>query len=342
MINVQENVLLKEYTTFKIGGKAKYFVVARGLMELMEAILFAREKKIPFFVLGGGANILVSDEGYQGLVIKNEMKKRICVEASYGTNIVILGAGEEWDDAVAYTISKNLYGLENLSGIPGTVGACPVQNIGAYGQEIKNVLCSLKAIDSETGEERIFTNSDCEFSYRNSIFKRKEYRKYIIVEVSFLLKKHTETNIGYKDLQLYFLAKNMQKPALDVVRKAVLEIRANKFPDLETHGLAGSYFKNPIVTQDKFNELKSEYPAMPGFPEGEGLVKIPLAWILDNVCKLKGHIEGKVGLFERQPIILVNYGGATADEVKTFSDKIKKIVLEKVGLVVEEEVELIK
>ena len=341
MINIQENISLKDYTTFKIGGLARYFTTVKNLAELKEAVTFSKSKGLPFFVLGGAANILVSDEGFPGLVIKMEIKGMARVAMSLDSTLVILGAGEDWDEAVAYTVEKKLYGLENLSGIPGTVGASPVQNIGAYGQEVKNVMCSLKALNTDTGEVEIFNNDDCYFSYRDSIFKRPENKKYIITEVSFLLKTKSETNIGYKDLQLYFLAKGQAKPGLKEVREAVLQIRAGKFPDLKTTGLAGSFFKNLIVSQTEYAGLKEKYPLVPGFAEDDDKVKVPLAWILDNVCGLKGYREGNVGLYEKQPIILVNFGGADEKEVSKFAEKISDIVKQKINLNIEWEVEKI-
>jgi len=341
-IEIKENILLKDYTTFKIGGRARYFTVVKSLEEMKDAIIFSKKNRLPFFVLGGGSNILISDLGFSGLVIKNEIKKKVTVEASTDSSLVIFGSGENWNEAVEYSISKNLYGLENLSGIPGTVGASPVQNIGAYGQEIKNVMCSLKALDTETMEEKIFTNSDCRFSYRDSIFKIKENKKYIITEVSFLLKKNGQVNIGYKDLQLYFLIKGLLKPSLREVSDATIKIRREKFPDLKNNGLAGSFFKNVIMAEEEFNKLKENFPNLPGYEEPDKKVKVPLAWILDNICQLKGYRDGNVGLYDKQPIILVNYGGAMAVDVINFSEKIKKIVKEKTLLDIEWEVELVK
>jgi UDP-N-acetylmuramate dehydrogenase len=342
MINIQENILLKDFTTFKIGGSARYFAIVMSVDELKEIVIFLRAKKVPFFVLGGGSNILISDKGYDGLVIKNEIKGRFTKDMAEAGSLVTFGAGENWDEAVAYSISKDLFGLENLSGIPGTVGASPVQNIGAYGQEIKNVLSSVKVIDMESGEEIIFNNADCYFSYRDSIFKKEASKKYIITEVSFLLRKDSQVNISYKDLQLYFLEKTNLKPILGEVREAVLQIRSKKFPSLIETGLAGSFFKNPIISQEKFNELKVLLPALPGFPEVNEKVKVPLAWILDNVCQLKGYREGNVGLYDKQPIILVNYDGATEKEVSVFAKKIVDIVKNKIDLDIEWEVELVK
>lgn len=342
MIKIQENILLKDFTTFKIGGLARYFVIVKDLNELREAVNFSKGKKVPFFVLGGGSNILMSDNGFSGLVIKNEIKGKVYKDMSGSDGWITFGAGENWDEAVAYSIAKGLFGLENLSGIPGTVGASPVQNIGAYGQEVKNVIASVKIFDTETEEESILNNSDCYFSYRDSIFKREAGKKYIIVEVSFLLKKNGQVNISYKDLQLYFLGKGTLKPSLKEVREAVLEIRSKKFPNLKENGLAGSFFKNPIISQKKFNELKEKFPLLPGFPEANEKVKIPLAWILDNVCQLKDYRIGNVGLYDKQPIILVNYGGATEKEVSTFAKKISDIVKIKTSLDIEWEVDLVK
>lgn len=339
MITIQENILLRDYTTFKIGGHARYFTIIKNIDELKEVAVFIKNNKLPFFVLGGGSNVLISDQGYNGLIIKNEIKGKFYKEMSKTSYLLTFGAGENWDEAVAYSISKGFFGLENLSGIPGTVGASPVQNIGAYGQEIKNVLTSVKVVDIETGEEIIINNLNCFFSYRYSIFKKLASKKYIIVEVSFLLKNNSQVNIGYKDLQLYFLERKNLKPKLNDVRTAVLEIRSMKFPDLNNHGLAGSFFKNPIISLEKFSELKERFPAMPCFPEADENVKVPLAWILDNICQLKGYREGNVGLYDKQPVILVNYGGATEKEVSVFAKKISDIVETKTGLCIEWEVE---
>lgn len=340
-MKIQENILLKDYTTFKIGGPTRYFAIVKNIEELKEAVTFSKKNKLPFFVLGGGSNILVSDLGFSGLVIKNEIKKKACIDILNNSSILIFGAGENWDEAVDYSILKSLYGLENLSGIPGTVGAGPVQNIGAYGQEIKNVMCSLSALDTETMEEKIFTNADCQFSYRNSIFKKKEYKKYIITEVSFILKRDGQVNIGYKDLQLHFIEKNTLKPTAREVSEATIKIRADKFPDLKKTGLAGSFFKNIIVEQTEFDELKEAFPKLPGYAEQDRKVKIPLAWILDNICQLKGYREGNVGLYDKQPIILVNYGKATEKEVSNFAKKIFDIIKQKINLEIEWEVEKI-
>lgn len=343
-IIIEENIPLRDFTTFHIGGSARYFAVVNNISELKEAIHFSKNNKIPFWILGGGSNVLISDQGYPGLVIKNEIKKKEIIDDLV---TVAFGSGENWDEAVEFTVAHNLTGLENLSGIPGTVGASPVQNIGAYGSEIKDTLSQVKVLNTETNEEEIFTNEQCQFAYRHSIFKKIEYKKYIITEVSFKLNKYTEgnkdkLNISYKDLNNYFLEHKDIPVSLRNVREAVLEIRKGKFPNTLEFGLAGSFYKNPIITEEKYRELTLTYQNLPNYAAGDGLVKIPLAWILDHVCQLRGYRVGNVGLHKDQPIVLVNYGGATKEEIINFSNQIKKNVKEKIGIEIEEEVEMIK
>ncbi len=336
MLKILENILLKDYTTFHIGGPARYFVSVKDTKELKEAIRFAKQKNIKFMILGGGSNILVSDQGFDGLAIKNEIKKKEITT----DGLAVFGSGENWDEAVSFAVSQGLGGLENLSGIPGTVGATPVQNVGAYGTEVKDTISYVNTLDSETLEEKTFTNAECQFGYRTSIFKKPEYKKYFITEVAFALKKDAPLNLEYKDVKNYFTAHSELTPNLQTVRSAVLEIRSGKFPNVKDFGLAGSFFKNPIVTVEKYQELLKNYPNVPNFPAGEGLVKVPLAWILDNVCQLKGYKTGNVGLYEKQPIVLTNYGGASCWEVQALSNYVKAQVKAKTGIEVEEEVEI--
>ena len=255
---------------------------------------------------------------------------------------------------------RGLWGIENLSGIPGSVGAAPVQNIGAYGAEIKDTLEWVEVFDSESGEVRRIASADCGFEYRDSVFKSPENKKLIIIRVAFLLKRNGTPNLAYRDLKQIFNdqfsifneAEREQKireltPA--EIRNAVLKIRSKKFPDIHTTGTAGSFFKNPIVSKEKFDALKHIYPALPGFPLSHSghsgafvdsdRVKIPLAWILDNLCGLKGFRKGNVALFERQPIVVVNLGGASAEEVRAFTEEVARIVKDATGITVEYEVQ---
>ena len=350
-MSIQENISLAQYTTFKIGGNARFFCIVKTVDELLEAVLFAKTKNVPFFVLGGGSNILVSDNGFDGLVIKmeivgKEIKDKGCE----------VGAGEMWDDFVEWTLEQGFNGLENLSAIPGTVGAAPVQNIGAYGVEVGQFISAVHVFDTQTMRENDISARDCHFGYRYSLFK-KEKNRYIVTSVYFTLKKDGKVNIEYKDLKQFF---NDQVSVVDVpaqqslptpvqVRKAVIDIRWHKLPDWNTWGTAGSFFKNPVITQTHFDELKAKYPGLPGFPEisaGAGtssakssMIKIPLGWILDNICHAKGMLKGGVGTYEKQALVIVTKPGATSADVVAFTQGLMKQVKDTTGITIEAEVE---
>jgi UDP-N-acetylmuramate dehydrogenase len=345
---IQEHIALAQYTTFKIGGNARFFCVVTSLDELREAVSFAKERKAPFFVLGGGSNILVSDNGFDGLVIKIEIRgKKIQAPMADGHIQITVGAGEIWDDFVEYTVKEGFNGLENLSAIPGTVGAAPVQNIGAYGAEVGRSISAVRVLDARTMVEKDITARDCHFGYRHSLFK-KEKGRYIVISVDFSLKRDGEVNIEYKDLKEFFndrasMSDGRVTPAQ--VRAAVIDIRRRKLPDWNKWGTAGSFFKNPVVSQAHFDELAAKYPGLPGFRErdssGEpnGQVKIPLGWILDNVCRAKGMMNGAVGAYEKQALVIVTKPGATAGEVVSFTQDLMEQVKEKTGIIIEAEVE---
>lgn len=343
-MNFQENVLLKNFTTFQIGGEARYFVIIKNEADLKEALSFAKSRKLPIFVLGGGSNVLVSDNGFSGLVIKNEIKgikftdQISNIDDKTDQVVLEVGAGEIFDEIASLSVIRNLFGLENLSGIPGTVGGAVVQNAGAYGAEVKDILLSVEGLNTINGKKFILNNKDCQYGYRDSIFK--ENKKFIITAVSLILSKKVPVKIQYAGLRDILSGRQVIK--VSDIREAVLKIRGEKLPDWHKVGTAGSFFKNLIITKDKFNELKEKYPEIPGFPEIRNKIKVPLAWILDNICHLNGFKEGNIGLYEKQPIILVNFGGATEKEINKFSEKIKKIIREKIGIEIEMEVEKIK
>ncbi len=340
-MTISEHVSLAEYTTFKIGGPARYFCVVKSIEELREALEFAKSKSQQVFVLGGGSNILAGDAGFDGLVIKMEMKG-VVREGS----LVTAWAGEGWDDLVAKTVEWNMWGLENLSLIPGTVGASPVQNIGAYGVEVMDVIESVRTIDIETGAEKVFSNAECGFSYRDSFFKKPEAKKYIIVSVTFSLRLGGQgdgmANLSYKDIKAYFATTGVVAPSQAQVRGAVISIRTGKFPNLSTTGTAGSFWKNPIISKEQFARISAAYPLIPSFPvDGEGTsahVKVPLAWVLDNVCGLKGFKMGLAGLFEKQPLVLVAEKGASSKDVNRLADFVARTVKDKTGIEIEREV----
>lgn len=339
-MTIEENKSLKEYTTFRIGGSARFFCIVKSEKDLEEAVFFAKERKVPFFILGGGSNILISDEGFSGLVIKMEMKGLDFLPDENGNMKVTVKAGEDWDEFVEECVKRGLYGVENLSYIPGTVGATPVQNIGAYGSEVKDTIDFVRVFDTKEGKYRDMPNVDCHFSYRNSIFK-KEKRRFIITAVVFVLKKDGSTNISYKDLKEYFAKKGIANPNLSEVRDAVIEIRKNKLPDIKEFGTAGSFFKNPFVCLEHAHALKAEYPDMPVYPVNDEVVKVSLGWVLDHICKYKGVAKGDVGTYKNQALVIVNNGNATACDIRDFADGVSKVVKEKTGIEIEPEVEYV-
>jgi UDP-N-acetylmuramate dehydrogenase len=359
-MTILEHFPLAPYTTFKIGGPARFFCAVTNEAELIQALTFAREKKLAVFVLGGGSNILISDAGFDGLVIKIELiglelaeignndasnaEKNVDTSATLDGNldakkvILSVGAGENWDATVAYAVEQGLYGLENLSAIPGSVGATPVQNIGAYGAEVSSVIGSVSALDTQAMEVVRLSNAECDFSYRNSIFK-KERGRYVILRVYFKLARNGKVNTEYKDVQDYFAKIGKTNPTLAEVRAAVTEIRRNKLPDLKEWGTAGSFFKNPIISAEKFAELKVRYVEIPGFPESDGRVKVSLGWILDKVCNAKGLCIENACVYEKQALVLVGKPGVTAEEINVLAEQLVKQVKEKTGIEIEREVE---
>jgi len=338
-MKITENQNLKEFTTFKIGGNARFFCIVKNEDELIEAIGFSKKNKIPFFILGGGSNILIADKGFDGIVIKMEFKGKIYEEKDNIVRVTV-NAGENWDDFVSETVDKGLYGLENLSLIPGTVGASPVQNIGAYGSEIKDTIELVNVLDVKNDEYLSFTNSQCEFSYRDSIFKRDK-RRYVVLSVVFNLKKDSKSNLEYKDVKEYFLKRNLSNPTLRQVRNAIVNIRTEKLPNLQEYGTAGSFFKNVIVSQSKAKELIAKYPEIIIHSINEKKVKIPLAWILDNICGFKGKRKDNVGVYRNQALVLVNYGNATADDITELAQEMVDSVYEKTGIEIFPEVEYV-
>lgn len=335
MIKVQENVSLKKYTTFQIGGKAKFFVTIKTDDDLREASSFAKSRKLPFFILGGGSNLLVSDNGFLGLVIKNEITGVKFADQDLNQVNVVVGAGETLDDLISLSTIRNLSGLENLSGIPGTVGGAVAQNAGAYGVEISDRILSVSGINLLTGRNFDFRKLDCQFGYRDSFFKKN--KKFFITTITLSLDKKHQYNLDYQGLKDKLIQAG--EIHLSQVREAVLNIRVEKLPNWHKVGTAGSFFKNPIINETKYKELKEKFPNLPSFVLPNGKVKVPLAWILDNICHLKGYQVERVGLYDKQPLVVVNLGGATFKDVEILLEKVKNFVKEKTGIEIEEEVE---
>ncbi len=340
-MNLEENKNLAPLTTMRVGGPARFFSVVSNDTDLVAAVRFAEEKGAPLFVLGEGSNILVADRGVSGLVLKFGAAKISLEDYPDGHALLIADAGARWDTLVGEAVLKKLYGIENLSLIPGTAGAAPVQNIGAYGAELADTFLWAEAFDARAKKPVRLGKDECDFGYRDSIFKKKDGDSFIITRIALLLKKDGAVNADYKDTRDYFKTRAITNPTLEDVRRAIMDIRIAKLPDREKIGTVGSFFKNPVMTKEQYDALAARYPELPAFPQKDGRVKIQLAWVLDKVCGMKGVRRGAVGTHEKQPLAIVNYGGATAREIKDFADELVDVVKEKTGIAPEYEVSLV-
>ena len=333
---IQQHVSLKKYTTLGVGGEAKYFVKVSTNVELEEAVAFADSKNLPIAILGSGSNVLVRDNGFSGLVILLE-SKGISFKIVSDTVEVTLQAGELLDDAVAYCVARSWWGIENLSHIPGTIGATPIQNVGAYGVEIKDVIETVKVFNTQTHTYEVFRNEMCNFKYRDSFFKTQDGKKYIVTEVTLHLSLIANPKVAYRDLLQLFADTT---PTVQEIRKAIISIRSKKFPNWKEVGTAGSFFKNPTVSIEKYNELIMVFPELPGFKGEDDTMKISLGWILDKVLFLKGFRNGNVATYTEQALVLIADPSATAQEVITFANDLVAEIKNKIDVAVEWEVTL--
>jgi UDP-N-acetylmuramate dehydrogenase len=338
-MKIEENYNLKHFNTFGISANAKYFCEFSSVEELrflFENAIVGNNERL---ILGGGSNILFTRD-FDGVVLLNKIKGQVIISEDNEHAVVKAGAGENWHEFVLSTISRNLGGLENLSLIPGTVGAAPIQNIGAYGVEIKDVFQSLEAFNIATKEIEIFTHVDCCFGYRNSVFKNECKGKYIITSVSFKLKKSPEFNTSYGAIQETLSEMGINELSVKAISDAVIKIRRSKLPDPAVIGNAGSFFKNPEIPEDQFRNLKSLFPELPSYPASQGYVKVPAGW-LNEMCGWKGKKIGEAGVHKDQALVLVNYGNARGEEIKNLSEAIKASVMEKFGIQLETEVNIV-
>ena len=339
MLKVEKNQNLAALTTLKIGAPAEFFAVLKSRADLEEAIIWAKKNKKNIWILGGGSNILISGK-VKGLVLKNEIKGMEVKKENTSSTIVEAKSGENWTRFVNFTVNRGLSGLENLFLIYGTVGGAPIQNIGAYGVELKDVFHSLVAIDLKTGREKIFKLADCNFGYRDSIFKNKFKGRYFIYSVSVKLSKKPALKLDYGSLREKLEEKGVKKPSSKEVITAIAEIRNNKLPNPGVLPNAGSFFKNVETSPAIYKKLLKKYPNMPFFPVSAARVKIPAGWLIEN-AGFKGKIIGPVGMSVKQALILVNYGGANAKQALALVRKIKIAVSHKFGLDLELEVNII-
>lgn len=330
------SVSLAPHTTFGIGGAAQYFLEVADSAELQAAYEWAAAHEVPVTILGGGSNVLVADSGVPGLVVCPRFFGQT-IEAEDATSVVVsYGAGEVFDEVVAASVAAGWWGLENLSHIPGTVGATPIQNVGAYGVEVADCIAWVEVWDPKTATGVRLTPAQCAFGYRSSLFKTAAGSRYVIMRVAFRFHTEPTPRLSYGDL--HGLADAEAPPSQALIRDTVISIRATKFPDWTQVGTAGSFFKNPIVDAATCSTLRQRYPEVPVFAVGSDRYKIALGWILDRVCGYRGYRVGAVGASAQQALVVVNYGGATATAVHAFATAVATEVYERTGLTLEWEV----
>ena len=338
MSNIQENYSLKNYNTFGISAKAKYFASFSSEAELTALLKNNICKTEPLFILGGGSNILLTQD-FEGIVLANNIKGIDIVSEDEHSTKIAVGAGEIWHDFILWSINQNLSGIENLALIPGLVGASPMQNIGAYGTEVKEVITKVSYIEKETGLKKEITNSECNFGYRNSIFKEELKGKIVITKVVYQLSKTPLNNIKYGAITEE-LNRLKEEPSPASIAQAVINIRSSKLPDPKVLGNSGSFFKNPIIETSQFKELKKEFPEMVGYTISESKTKIAAGWLIDN-AGLKGYRKADAGVHKNQALVLVNYGNASGTEIINLAKEVQQKVKEKYGISIEPEVNIL-
>lgn len=339
MMEIQHNISLKSYNTFGIDASARLFAAFSSLTQLESLLAYRKERNLDLLVLGGGSNILLIKD-YDGLVLKNELKGVELVNEDKDYLYIRAGAGENWHQFVIYCVARGYAGVENLSLIPGNIGASPMQNIGAYGVEVKDIFHELEAYHVYEQQLTRFSLNDCAFGYRDSVFKNKYKGQFVITSVTYRLNKVPSFNIKYGAIRQELDNMGIQNLSIEAISKAVIEIRNSKLPDPKVIGNAGSFFKNPVVDISKFRSLEEEYPGMPSFPAGEGFIKVPAGWLIEQ-CGWKGFRKGDAGCYSKQALVLVNYGNASGGEIYALSKDIISSVEDKFGIQLEREVNII-
>ena len=333
---MQRNIDLKDFTTFGVSANARHFAT---FSSEEEARALVRNNTEELLILGGGSNLLLTQD-FNGLVLKNEIKG-ITVSEKEDTSVVLkVGAGEVWHDLVLYTIEHGYHGLENMSLIPGSVGASPMQNIGAYGVEIKDVFEKLEALEIQTAEIHNFSKDACRFGYRESVFKRALKGKYIITYVYFHLSLTEKVSTHYGAIESELTKQGISNPTSKDVSNAVIAIRSSKLPNPKELGNAGSFFKNPVVPIETYNKIKEVYLDVPSYPIDEKSVKVPAGWLIET-AGWKGKQVGACGVHKNQALVLVNYGGATGNEIYKLSTAIIEDIVHKFGITLEREVNIL-
>lgn len=335
-MEVHTNIPLKNYTTMRLGGNARFMTDIHSVDEVARVCTSAKAQNLPIFILGGGSNTIVRDEGFSGIVLRNRvMGFNVLSDTPEGV-VIKIGAGEDWDEVVKRTVDMNLTGIETLSGIPGTAGAAPVQNIGAYGQEVAETLQSLEAYDIQNDKAVSLQASDCGFSYRSSIFRTSETGRYVILSITLRLYHTMPSPPFYAAVQAYFDENNINIFTAATVREAVLAIRANKLPDPKERPNAGSFFKNAVIEGWLYQELLKQYEDMPSYDMPGGMYKIPTGWLIEQ-CGLKGSQLHGMKVHDGNALVLINEYATSYSDLSNARDEIIGAVRDKFRILIEQE-----
>lgn len=339
-MQIEKNVSLKRYNTFGIDLHAAYFSEVKSLPEFWDLVGFSRKEKIPLLILGGGSNVLFTKD-FNGLVILNRLAGKEVVRETETDILLEVNGGEIWSELVDYCVDRNWGGVENLSLIPGTVGAAPIQNIGAYGVEIKELIEDVKLADLQTGTVKVLTNKECKFGYRDSIFKTYKKGSYFILTVTLRLSKQPKINLLYAPLKAAFQNRNSDAITIKEVSEAVKHIRRSKLPDPLEIGNSGSFFKNPVVDEEKLHSLRLKYPDIPYYSFSKNRFKLAAGWLIDQ-CGWKGKRIGDAGVHQKQALVLINFGAAKGRDILYLATQIKEDVKKQFGVELEYEVNIIE
>ena len=337
---MKTNVNLHSYNSFDFNAVAKYFVEINEIQELEALIrsdVFKSEKHL---ILSGGNNVLFQNDFFDGIVIHINTKGIEILREAENEVVVRAQAGEDWPEFVKKMVARGFHGVENLAHIPGKVGAAPVQNIGAYGMELKDSFLRCEAIELAMGNKRVFTKDECCFGYRNSIFKNALKGQYVITSVDFLLKKNAPLHFDYGNIKIYLEQNGIENPSLQQLHDAICAIRDAKLPDVKQIGNAGSFFKNPVISAEQFESLQNIYSSIPHYPDADGMVKVPAGWLIEQ-AGWKGWRNEHVGVYEKQALVLVHYGGGTGHDIVELAHKIQNSVEAKFGIRISPEVNFV-
>ena len=329
-----QNYSLLSHNTFGIEAKCRRYLEYADIKEAQQVAAILRDTDLPYMIIGGGSNLLLTQD-YDGIVVRSAIKGLSTLNSQ-----LTCGSGEVWDDVVAYCVDHQLYGTENLSLIPGDVGASAVQNIGAYGVEVKDLITEVEAVEIATGHIRVFQNEECGYSYRQSRFKHEWKNRYLIMHVTYQLQSVFEPRLEYGNIRAELERKGITKPTAQQLRQVIIDIRNAKLPDPKIMGNAGSFFMNPIVPKEKYEQLASLYEGMPHYTVDADHEKIPAGWMIDQ-CGWKGKSMGRAGVHDKQALVLVNRGGATGQEIVALCEAIQRDVKEKFGIAIYPEVNII-